>query len=118
MEAVIAKARKAWAFARKYWKALAAGLSVLLVAIYVALSKRHRSKAVELKRKAHMAEGGKVEQIKTAKDARHKADQHGRKANEHQERAGKVIEKLREKEGTRMGAAEARELAERIAGEG
>jgi membrane protein implicated in regulation of membrane protease activity len=118
VEAVIAKARKAWRFARKYWKALAAGLSVLLVLAYTALSNRNRRKSIKLKRQAHEAEGGKVERVKDAVQARAKAGEHGRAANRHQKRAGKVIEKLKAKEGKRMGAAEARELAERIAGEG
>ncbi len=110
--------RAAYRWLKANWKAALAGLSVLLVLAYTALSKRHRRQAVDLKREAHEAEGGKVERIKDANDARHKAAKHGRKANEHQNRAKLVIEKLRAKEGKRMGAAEARELAERIAGEG
>jgi hypothetical protein len=116
VETVIAKARKAWKFARKYWKALAAGVSVLLVAIYVALSNRNRRKSIDLKRQAHEAEGGKVERIKDALDARATAHEHDRAAVRHQNRARRVIKQLRKKEGKRMGATEARELAERIAG--
>lgn len=110
--------RAAYRWLKANWKAAFAGLSVLLVLVYTMLSNRHRKQAIELKRQAHEAEGGKVERIKDANEARHKAAQHGRQANEHQKRAGQVIERLREKEGKRMGAAEARELAERIAGEG
>lgn len=119
MEAVIAKARSAWRWTRKNWKAALAGLSVLLVLIFTGLKNRHRRQATELKGKAREAEGGKVERIKDANAARHKAAQHGRKANEHQERAKRVIERLeRKSKDGRMGAAEAEELTKRIAGEG
>lgn len=110
--------RKTWQAVRTHWKAVFGGLSVLAVLAYKMLSDRHRRKAIALKGEAQRAEGGKVERVKDAQQAREKARDHGRKANEHQARAAKTIEKLRAKEGTRMGAAEARELAERIAGEG
>lgn len=110
--------RKAWQAVRTHWKAVFGVLSVLAVLVYKLLSDRHRRKAIALKGEAQRAEGGKVERIKDAVEARHKAGQHGRKANQHQDEARKVIKRLegKRKDG-KMGAAEAEELAKRIAGE-
>jgi hypothetical protein len=114
----VRKLRAAWGWLKANWKAAFAGPYVLLVLVYTALSKRHRKQAVELKRQAHIAEGGKVERIKDAAVARGKAEEHGDKANRHQDKARKVIERLEGKsKAGRMGAAEAEELAKRIAGE-